>query len=202
MSKIDENKQQKKDALLESAYELFITKGFHKTSILEIALRAGVAKGTFYLYFPDKECIRNNLIAEKSAVLFQNAMHALPAAGLRHFEDKLVFIADHILSALERDKPLVQCISKNLSWGIFNSALIDFAPQAGVDFRKVYANMIAEAETPISNPEIMLFLIVDFIGATCSSAILYNEPVSIDTLRPFLFSTIRSIIRNHCTEPC
>lgn len=198
MGKIDQNKRQKKDALLESAYELFTTKGFHKTSILDIVLRAGVAKGTFYLYFADKETLRNTLVAEKSAVLFQNAMNALPTAGLHHFEDKLIFIADHILAALEGDKPLVQFISKNLSWGLFKSALIDFAPQAGVDFRKVYLNMIAEANTPIREPEIMLFLIIDLVGATSASAILYEEPVDINILRPFLFSAIRSIIRSHC----
>ena len=47
MSKIDNNKQQKRDSLLESAFSLFINNGFNKTSISDIVNQAGVAKGTF-----------------------------------------------------------------------------------------------------------------------------------------------------------
>ena len=51
MGKVDENKHQKMDALFQSAYDLFLNQGIEKTSISDIAKKAGVAKGTFYLYF-------------------------------------------------------------------------------------------------------------------------------------------------------
>ena len=54
MGKAAENKQQKLEALYENAYELFLNHGIEKTSISDIAKKAGVAKGTFYLYFTDK----------------------------------------------------------------------------------------------------------------------------------------------------
>ena len=47
MSKIDNNKQQKRDSLLESAFSLFINNGFNKTSISDIVNQAGVAKALF-----------------------------------------------------------------------------------------------------------------------------------------------------------
>ena len=50
MGKVDENKHQKMDALFQSAYDLFLNQGIEKTSISDIAKKAGVAKGTFYLY--------------------------------------------------------------------------------------------------------------------------------------------------------
>ena len=53
MGKVDENKHQKMDALFQSAYDLFLNQGIEKTSISDIAKKAGVAKGTFYLYFAD-----------------------------------------------------------------------------------------------------------------------------------------------------
>ena len=77
MGKIDNNKQQKRDSLLESAFSLFINNGFNKTSISDIVNRAGVAKGTFYLYFKDKYDIRNNLIAHKAGQVFHAAYLAL-----------------------------------------------------------------------------------------------------------------------------
>ena len=54
MGKIDNNKQMKRESLLDSAFSLFINNGFSKTSISDIVNNAGVAKGTFYLYFKDK----------------------------------------------------------------------------------------------------------------------------------------------------
>lgn len=50
MSKIETNKEQKRNSLLDSAFTLFIDNGFNKTSIADIVKKAGVAKGTFYLY--------------------------------------------------------------------------------------------------------------------------------------------------------
>ena len=54
MGKIESNKQQKQTSLLNTAFQLFTTKGVNKTSIAEISQQAGIAKGTFYLYFKDK----------------------------------------------------------------------------------------------------------------------------------------------------
>lgn len=41
--------------LLDAALELFVEKGFAATRSEEVARRAGVSKGTLYLYFPSKE---------------------------------------------------------------------------------------------------------------------------------------------------
>ena len=73
MGKIDNNKQMKRESLLDSAFSLFINNGFSKTSISDIVNNAGVAKGTFYLYFKDKYDIRNHLIAHKASQVFQAA---------------------------------------------------------------------------------------------------------------------------------
>lgn len=44
-----------RQAILSAGFDLFNKKGIHKTSIREICEKAGVAKGTFYLYFETKE---------------------------------------------------------------------------------------------------------------------------------------------------
>ena len=77
MGKVDENKQQKLEALFKSAYDLFLTQGISKTSIHDIVQKAGVAKGTFYLYFKDKYEIRDRLIAKTAGRLFMAAHDAL-----------------------------------------------------------------------------------------------------------------------------
>ena len=54
MRKSDLNKQKKREALLNTAFELFTTQGITRTTINNIVEAAGVAKGTFNLYCKDK----------------------------------------------------------------------------------------------------------------------------------------------------
>jgi AcrR family transcriptional regulator len=59
MSTAPTARQRRKDArpseLLDAALDLFVEKGFTATRSEEVAARAGVSKGTLYLYFPSKE---------------------------------------------------------------------------------------------------------------------------------------------------
>ncbi|MEA4854675.1 MAG: TetR/AcrR family transcriptional regulator [Christensenella sp.] len=195
MGKIDLKKQRKKEALLQSAYELFTTKGFQKTSILEIALHAGVAKGTFYLYYADKYSLRDDLIVHQSNLIFSQAMDALRRQQIPLFADRIIFIANYIIDYLASDKKLVRFISKNLSWALFKSALTTPSPNAEIDFRKVYYEIIRDSGLTFQDPEIMLFMIVELIGSTCNNTILNEEPVSIETFKPYLFAAIKAMIK-------
>ncbi len=47
--------EKRKQELLKIAYRMFIEKGYDNTSIDEIIGAAGIAKGTYYYYFPSKE---------------------------------------------------------------------------------------------------------------------------------------------------
>jgi AcrR family transcriptional regulator len=47
--------EQRRAEILEAALTLFSSKGFHETTMEEVANAAGVAKGTIYLYFQSKE---------------------------------------------------------------------------------------------------------------------------------------------------
>lgn len=50
-----EKGERRKTELLKIAYRMFIEKGYDNTSIDEIIADAGIAKGTYYYYFPSKE---------------------------------------------------------------------------------------------------------------------------------------------------
>ena len=62
-------KQARPQELLDAALDLFVEKGFSATRSEEVAQRAGVSKGTLYLYYPSKEellkeVIRHNMVTE------------------------------------------------------------------------------------------------------------------------------------------
>ena len=52
----------KRAALLRAARDVLVEEGYHHAKIDEIAARAGVAKGTYYLYFGDKRAIFAELV--------------------------------------------------------------------------------------------------------------------------------------------
>jgi AcrR family transcriptional regulator len=198
MGKVDANKQQKESSLLRTAFEFFTTKGFSKTSIADIVGRAGVAKGTFYLYFKDKYDIRNRLVAHKSSQLFRSALNSLGAQSSElSFEDKFIRLIDNIVDQLDEDKSLLTFISKNLSWGVFKSAITSPVNADDINFSDVYDSMLAEAPCSFRDPEIMMFMIIELVSSTCYSAILYSEPCSLSELKPYLYDTIRMMIKQH-----
>lgn len=57
-------KDEKRDRVLRAALELIPRLGLHNTPVAAIAERAGVAKGTPYLYFESKEALINELYRE------------------------------------------------------------------------------------------------------------------------------------------
>lgn len=202
MGKLENNKQQKLTSLLNTAFNLFTTQGVAKTSIAEISQKAGIAKGTFYLYFKDKYDIRNRLISHESSKLFKNAVASLEDYCKKNdkeidFEGKIIFIINHIIDELNENQTLLTFISKNLSWGIFKEALTTKVASDDINFKDVYYEMINDEDISLEEPEIMLFLIVELVSSTCYSSILYKEPADIDKIKPYLFKTVRAIIKEH-----
>lgn len=200
MGKLDSNKKKKRESLLNTAFSMFTTKGVSQTSISEIVEKAGVAKGTFYLYFKDKYDIKNMLIAHKSGQLFKIAIDELKKQPEMNFDDNIIFIVDNIINQLNTNKSLLTFISKNLSWGIFKNALTSSDSDDSVNFKTIYDLMINDSPKVLKDPEIMLFMIVELVSSTIYSSILYSEPVALDVLKPYLYNNIRQIIKEHETD--
>jgi AcrR family transcriptional regulator len=198
VGKLDVNKKKKENSLLDTAFDLFTTKGLTKTSISDIVSKAGVAKGTFYLYFKDKYDLRNHLISHKSSQMFRVALNRMKAEKKEHdFESDIIFVVDNIIDQLCENKATLNFISKNLSWGVFKNALTTKSSEKDVDFADVYNMIIENAPNTVKDPEIMVFMIIELVSSTCYSAILYSEPCSIAQLKPYLFGSIKHILHDH-----
>lgn len=62
--KRERRKQARPGELLQAALTLFVEKGFAGTRVEEVAARAGVSKGTLFLYFPTKEDLFKALVQD------------------------------------------------------------------------------------------------------------------------------------------
>jgi len=56
------NRENRRSQILDTALKLFSQNGYHQTSISDIVQAAGIARGTFYLYFDSKQTIFHELL--------------------------------------------------------------------------------------------------------------------------------------------
>jgi AcrR family transcriptional regulator len=71
---------ERRQAIIDAALDEFIARGFTATRLDDVAKRAGVAKGTIYLHFKDKESMFEELIRTALVPLI-GRLHAPPPIG-------------------------------------------------------------------------------------------------------------------------
>src|SRR3982074_2154247 len=76
-----ERAAERREAIIEAALEEFVARGFAATRLDDVAKRAGVAKGTIYLHFKDKEALFQELIRTALVPLIGRLAAPPPAGG-------------------------------------------------------------------------------------------------------------------------
>lgn len=79
-----EDKSRRRDEIMAAAKEVFARKGFHDTTIADIAKQAGLAYGSVYWYFDSKDELFHALMAVEEAAL---RSHIAAAVGARQDGD-------------------------------------------------------------------------------------------------------------------
>lgn len=62
MSIVRKNPEERYQELIEIALKLFIEKGYEKTKVEQICKTVGIAKGTFFYYFPTKKAVLEAIV--------------------------------------------------------------------------------------------------------------------------------------------
>jgi len=78
----DKDKSQRRDEIMAAAKEVFARKGFHETTIADIAKEAGLAYGSVYWYFDSKDELFHALMAVEESALRNHVAAALAALGV------------------------------------------------------------------------------------------------------------------------
>lgn len=155
--------------LLVAALDLFVEKGFAAARTEEIAERAGVSKGTLYLYFDSKEDLLVDLIAERFFCRF-------PFQGDQRLDTQNVIAALHGVVMAWRTMLIsgrVGGVVKLVFTEVQNfPALADFwvhqvmAPTRAV-VREAVERGIASAELRAVDPDLVMNALVQPLIATC-----------------------------------
>ncbi|MBO5483656.1 MAG: TetR/AcrR family transcriptional regulator [Lachnospiraceae bacterium] len=191
-NRMEEKKKQKQEALLTSAFQLFTAQGINNTSISDIVKKAKMAKGTFYLYFKDKYDIRDKLITHKANQIFEKAHQLLMENDIEGLEERVVFIADNVIDQLNENQSLLRFISKNLSWAMFSK--IRIPDMDNMNCMDIFERLIEESGRRFRQKELMIYMIVELVSASCYNVVLEGSPCTLEELKPELYQSIRMMI--------
>lgn len=199
MGKIKENQQKKRQQLFETAFDLFTSKGIHETTIQDIAKAAGVAKGTFYLYFKDKYDLIEKLRKKKTAKLFEEAINFSRTVQYDNFTEQLLIIIEYIIDEFSNNQDLLRFIYKNLSLGMgLQNIHIDTDKEQGENttssIYEIFEERVKQDGLELKDPRTTLFLVIELVGSTCYNAILFDIPLPIEEFKPSLNEAVRKLL--------
>lgn len=186
---LEMKKEEKRKKLLDAAYLLFLQKGAGHTTINDIAEEAKVAKGTFYLYFRDKESILQALIYRMSYRILAESYEKVNHTG--DFGEEVVQLIDNVIEYFKRDSEVLRLLERNFSWPEVENQMEQKDNPLVMKLTQAVVNSPAMAGR--SHDEILklLFVIVEMCGSVCYSSIIEGRPDTIDNMKPVLYDIIR-----------
>ena len=194
MDKITKKKNEKYTKILDTALGLFEKNGTHLVSIDEIVKGAGVAKGTFYLYFKDRYDLISTLIIEKASKYMSLLSDEYEPRDFGDVSTSVRHYIEYILDFLQKNKTLCILIEKNLNTCVNAVAQTKEGPIKEL-YEKIFSELIncgvSEAEARAK-----LYLYIELIVSSCCNAIIRETPYTIEELKPHLCQIIESSIVN------
>jgi AcrR family transcriptional regulator len=97
-------KVERRQQILNVAREVFARRGYHAAKIEDIVAAAGIARGTFYLYFEDKRAIFEEIVDRTIARLGMSIVRVDPHDGGRTVADQVSEQIRRIVRILLEDR--------------------------------------------------------------------------------------------------
>ncbi len=104
--KREAGKQDRRDRLYDAALALFRQQGYEQTTVDQITRQAGLAKGTFFNYFPTKDAVLRYMGAREIGRLGAGSLAGGSASAIGNLKRLLTALA----GSLEADRQLVRLI--------------------------------------------------------------------------------------------
>ncbi len=132
----------KRERILRGAIKVFARKGFYATRVSEIAQAAGVADGTIYLYFKNKDDVLVCIFEDRITKLLEVLRREI--AESTSFEERMRRIVGLQLGLLEGQRDLAEVITVNLRQS--SRLLKQYATPLFVEYLEVLGSVIADGQ--------------------------------------------------------
>lgn len=194
VSRREKNKFDKYNRLISSAYELFLSQGVFKTTIDDIVKNADVAKGTFYLYFQNKDEITKEVAFVKASEIIKAATAFAEKEINRDIPDRetykkaMLSMSGYIISFFEKNSEILEILYKNLSSGLFERL------EKSSDISSSINGFIVASGKDKEQMEKRIYITIEMIGSVCYNAIIMQNPFSMEEIKTELLNIISDII--------
>lgn len=183
----------KKEKIMQAALKIFEKKGSEKTSVRDIMTEANLGLGTFYLYYSDKNDLKEKMVLNLATDIILNAEKTCTQEDpIERYISFVDFIIDYLIShPFELD-----LLSKNITWTLYTKIENDYGLSEADSTLKFilnkYDNLFLTSHTE-SEKLYILSLTLEIMMSTCKSAVLEDSILTIDEMKPVLFAIIRKI---------
>lgn len=174
--------QARQRQILEAAVTVFAEKGYHRATIKDIARTAGIADGTIYNYFKNKQDIMLNIVTQMAKIndLMDDIVSAAETMTLSQMLD---MIFRNRLQVLRVNLPMTRAIFPQIIidpdlQALFREKLLQPNIEKG---EAIFARHIAKHNIADADPKIMIRGLLSVIFGVIMMAILgdtviLNEP--------------------------
>lgn len=188
---------EKRDRILRAAVKIFSRKGFFNSKVSEIARASGVADGTIYLYFKNKDDLLISLFEEKMGEVVADVRRRIGAGG--DAIEKLGIFIDNHMDLLERESGLIEVIQVELRQS--TKFLKDYTPVKFFEYLEVISDILEEGKRegvvrPDLNVSVARRAIFGALDELCLTYILsrktkYHPSVTAAEVRRLLLEGLR-----------
>lgn len=164
-----------------AAITLFQEQGVESTSVNEIVKKANVAKGTFYVYYKDKNALISQILTKQHGALINDIVNrsyeksqACGGCWKKMFVEEL--IAQH-----QKDPMLLKTLQKNLSF-IFDTEehrMIVFKEIKRLQEFLLLWKRKEESERDTIN---RFMLVMEIVSVVCYNALSFHHPDTLDNI--------------------
>ena len=163
----------RREAILSAALEEFSVQGFAAARLDDVAKRAGVAKGTIYLYFADKEALFQELARSMLSPVIGHL------EGLAHVETPFPALAHQLVDLMVREvlntrrKDIIRLI---ISEGTRFPALAEFYHREVLS--KIFSGLRAVLQRAVDRGELRHRALIEFpqlLAAPLLVAVVWNS---------------------------
>lgn len=190
---IKEKANDKKAKIMDSAIRVFQKKGLEKTSVRDIMRESGLGLGTFYLYYADKNDLKEQIVLNLAMEIITSAENY--CRGEDPIERYISFV-DYIIDYLIANPFELELLSSNITWAMYREIENDKRlKEANTTLKFIlskYENLFSKTYTE-SQQLYILAMTLEIVMSTCKSAVMEESILSIDEMKPVLFAVIGKI---------
>lgn len=167
----------KRDRIIKAAIEVFAKNGFYNSKISEIAKKAGIADGTIYLYFKNKDDILISLFEEEMKKIIGRVRKEIDRAS-DPLEKLRIFTRAH-LDILEENRSLAAVIQIELRQS--NKFMKEYTNEKFREYLNIIKDIVEDGRQrrlirEDVNPDIAKRLIFGALDEICTYRVLSSGP--------------------------